>query len=341
MTVGKIRKANRAQAKPLIGLYSESGAGKTKSALLLARGFVGDKGRVVMIETEAGRGEVFVDEIPGGYDVISIRDDFSSRAYGEAMTAAEREHVDAVIIDSASHEWEGVGGVLSMAADNQERGKKGPLVWQQPKILHQREFTGRLLQTPASLVIVCMRAKYPMEEAQVGGKKEWRRSDELSPKQSEDILFELMVHGWISKGDHKFHGTKYTTEDLRAALRDGEPISLETGRRLAAWAAGGGAAKRETPPPIPKDAEPPHNQKTGEVLGQEEEEALALIAGCETLGSLDSAGAAIKGMDLDAAAKARARAAFVAKQATLKHMAELGSLDDVPPWPQDEPGSNG
>jgi hypothetical protein len=32
------RPAKRSEAKPLIGLYAESGAGKTYSALLLARG---------------------------------------------------------------------------------------------------------------------------------------------------------------------------------------------------------------------------------------------------------------------------------------------------------------
>jgi hypothetical protein len=51
-----------------------------------------------------------------------------------------------------------------MAADNQEKGTKGVLVWQQPKIKHQRHFMLRLMQTPIPLVIVCMRAKYPMEK---------------------------------------------------------------------------------------------------------------------------------------------------------------------------------
>ncbi len=34
----QFRPARRSEAKPLIGLYSESGAGKTYSALILARG---------------------------------------------------------------------------------------------------------------------------------------------------------------------------------------------------------------------------------------------------------------------------------------------------------------
>ena len=47
------RPATRSEAKPLIGLYAESGAGKTYSALLLARGFVGPSGKIAMIQMKA------------------------------------------------------------------------------------------------------------------------------------------------------------------------------------------------------------------------------------------------------------------------------------------------
>lgn len=244
-----IRPAERSQAKPLIGLFSESGCGKTLSGLLLARGFVGPNGKVVMIETEAGRGEAYVDDprVPGGFDVCSMRDDFSPRNYGEALTAVEKAQPGALIIDSASHEWEGAGGVLSMAAQNQADGKKGPLVWQMPKLDHQRHFMLRLLSTPIPLVIVCMRAKFPMVEKVVNGRKEWARSEQLEPKQSEDILFEMFVHGWIDR-EHRFQGTKYTREDLRQVIKTGEPISLATGQALAEWAKGGKPATKPAAP---------------------------------------------------------------------------------------------
>lgn len=251
------RKANKAEAKPLIGFYSESQGGKTKSALLLAKGFCGDMNLCGMIETEAGRGEAYADDsVVGGYQVLPIRGDFSPKKYGTAITAAEQAGLRALIIDSGSHEWEGAGGVLSMAADNQAAGKKGPLVWQQPKMDHQREFMLRLMQTPIPLVILCMRAKYPMyqvKEQHVSAWKtagghgqapkvgEWARATELEPKQSDDILFEMFVHGWFDKETHAFHGTKYTLDELRNVIIDGEPITVETGKRLAAWAAGNAA----------------------------------------------------------------------------------------------------
>lgn len=241
-SVGEFRPAKRTNAKPLVGLFAESGAGKTYSALLIARGFVGPNGRIGMIETESGRGEAYADPVEypeiGGYDVLPLHGDFSPVLYGKAIDAAEGAKLDALIIDSASHEWEGVGGVLSMAADNEARGLKGQLVWQKPKIEHQRHFMLRFMQSPIPLVILCMRAKYPMvQSTNETGKKEWARSDRLEPKQSDDILSEMFVHGWIDQA-HKFHRTKSTAKALEPVFLDNEPITLETGRKLAAWARG-------------------------------------------------------------------------------------------------------
>jgi len=245
------RPAERTQAKPLIGIYAESGCGKTFSSLLLARGFVGASGRIGMIETEAGRGEAYSDkrEYPeiGGYDVLSLRDDFSPTSYGKAIAAAEKADLGALIIDSSSHEWEGVGGVLDMAANNQAGGKTGVLVWQQPKILHKREFMLRLLASPIPLIIVCMRAKYPMKQIKAHGKIDWQRSDVLEPIQADDILFEMFVHFWIDKS-HKVHLTKSTARALESVFVDDQPITAKTGADLAAWARGATPASSSTQP---------------------------------------------------------------------------------------------
>lgn len=244
-----IRPARRSEAKPLIGLYAESGCGKTWSALLLARGYAGPTGKIVMIETESGRGEAYEDLLPGGYDVCSMRDNFSPREYGAALTAVEATKPSALIIDSASHEWEGAHGVLAMATENLEAGKKGVAAWTAPKMEHQRHFMLRLMATPIPLVIVCMRAKYPMVEAVVNGKKEWTRSTVLEPKQAEDILSEMFVHGWIDQA-HRFQPTKYTREDIKAAIRPNEPITLESGQRLAEWSRGVMAATTAPTPTV-------------------------------------------------------------------------------------------
>ncbi len=288
-----VRPAKRSAAKPLIGFYSESGGGKTRAALMLARGFVGPTGKIVMVETESGRGEAYADQIPGGFSVIPIRpaDGFSPRTYGEAIDLAEKEQADAMIVDSCSHEWEGIGGVLHMAALNQEAGKKGQQVWLTPKIEHQRFFLARLLQTPIKLVILCMRAKYPIEEKIVDGKKEMVRSTNLEPKQSEDILYDLFVHGWFDRETHAFHGTNYLDPELRQVIRDGKQIDISTGEALAKWSSG--------------------VTKPSAELGV----VLAMIAKAATNDELLAAGALAA--TLGDAEKATARAAYGARQSAL------------------------
>jgi hypothetical protein len=131
---------------------------------------------------------------------------------------------------------------------------------------HQRNFMLRLLATPISLVIVCMRAKYPMIEITKDGRKEWVRSPDLEPDQAADILFEMFLHGWISR-DHKFHGTKYSRDDLRAVIKDNEPISVETGERLARWAAGDAPVASHRP----EKAAPPRPEQSRSTLNEGEE----------------------------------------------------------------------
>jgi hypothetical protein len=70
---------------------------------------------------------------------------------------------------------------------------------------------------------------------------DWARSWQLEPKQSDDILSEMFVHGWIDE-EHRFHLTKETISDMLKVFVNGEPLSIETGRRLAAWANGRTAA---------------------------------------------------------------------------------------------------
>jgi hypothetical protein len=299
------RPAARSNAKPLIGLYSESGCGKTRSALLLACGFVGgDMSKVAMIETESGRGEAYAsDPQIGGYRVLSLRDDFSPANYGKAIKAAEQAGFQALILDSASHEWEGTQGVLSMAAENEAKGWKGQIVWTAPKMAHAREFMLRLMQTPIPLVIVCMRAKYPLVEViNEKGKKDMKRAEVPSPKQSEDILYEMFVHGWIDR-EHNFRGTKYTLDELRNVIADKQPITVDSGKRLAQWAAGGASAT-----PAQSSA------------GPAADSILSKIKNAANLDALNEAADLARSLP-DENAKASARAAYAARKRELQERA--------------------
>ena len=102
----EIKPATRQGVKPLVGFYGRSGSGKTMSALLFARGLVGHKGRLVLVDSENGRGSLFADIIPGGYSVIDLDAPFTPERYQDAIASAETS-ADCVVVDSLSHEWSG------------------------------------------------------------------------------------------------------------------------------------------------------------------------------------------------------------------------------------------
>lgn len=245
-----IKPATRQGVKPLIGLYSESGCGKTFSSLLIARGLVGPSGKIVMIDTESGRGSLYADVIPGGYHVLEMTEPFSPDNYVAAIKQAEEFGAGVIVIDSASHEWEGLGGVLAIAAENEAAGKKGLLVWKAPKMAHAK-FMLKLLQTSTPL-IVCLRAKF--KSRQKGGQV--IKDENTSPIQAEDFIFEMMAHAEILP-DHSINLTKCSHPSLRDCFpKKGQPISIETGEAIARWCANPGTSsnspQQKTGVPSPK-----------------------------------------------------------------------------------------
>lgn len=238
----QIRQATRQGVRPLISLYSESGGGKTFSALLLARGFVGPTGKMVLIDSESGRGELYSD-VPefGGYEVLPLDEPFSPSRYIEAMSIVEKSGAAIGICDSASHEWEGISGVLDMADQNREKsGKDGLHNWRKPKMEHAM-FLQKLLRSPIPWII-CLRAKYKTRQAKDNnGKTIIVKDDTLTPIQADDFIFESTVHAALDM-QHNFHPTKVSHPELAKCLPNGSPITLEHGRLLAQWCANPGSS---------------------------------------------------------------------------------------------------
>ena len=108
-------KARREGSHVLISMEATSGRGKTFSALMLGRGLVGPNGKLGLLDTETGRGKIYADAIPGGYQYGELTPPYSPERYVAAIQAAASAGLDCLIIDSASHEWEGIGGVGEIA----------------------------------------------------------------------------------------------------------------------------------------------------------------------------------------------------------------------------------
>ena len=241
----KFQKARRSNSQCLIGLYSPSGAGKTYGALLLMRGIVGPAGKIGMADSEGGRGQLFAD-VPeiGGYEYAEICEPFTPQAYIDAIAAAEQAGLDGLVIDSASHEWEGIGGVCHMAQKSEERsGKAGLHNWNKPKQEHQR-FILKLLQTKLH-VVVCLRGKRKSHQGKgKDGKTEIVKDAFYSAKMDEDFISEMLAYAEILGKDDK-RGPKHslivgkTTHPAVATFfKTGAMITLKMGESFAQWSAG-------------------------------------------------------------------------------------------------------
>lgn len=251
----EVRDACRTNCRPLIVFYGESGTGKTLSALLLARGLAGDDGKLIMVETENGRGEAYVDVLqPLGnpYKIVSLSEPFTPQRHVEALETAERAGAKAIILDSGSHEWEGIGGVLSQAAAIEEKsGKAGLHCWNKPKF-HHALFVAKLMRCVCP-VVVCLRAKYKSRQIKnAQGKTEIVRDDYSTPLQDGSFLFEATVHAEIQR-DHTLHVTKLDEyhPELSAFFPEGQRVTVEHGRGLAQWCKMVGAPPKPAGPPKP------------------------------------------------------------------------------------------
>ncbi len=242
-----IKPATRVGISPLIVAYSESGCGKTYSALLLARGMAGPSGKIVVADSESGRASLYADVLPGGFETFDLAAPFSPTRYVEAVDAIEASGAAVGIIDSGSHEWEGPGGVLDMAGEIEQRtGKSGLHCWKTPKFEHAK-FVQRLLRTKIP-IIVCLRAKYKTRQTKnEQGKTVLIKDEATSPIQAEDFIFEATCHFEILQ-NHSIILTKCSHPSLRDCFPKDKttPITVEHGKALAAWcnAAGKPAVKQ-------------------------------------------------------------------------------------------------
>lgn len=108
----KLQQAERKQAKIKMGLQAPSGAGKTYSALLLAFGLINDWSKIAVIDTENHSADLYAHL--GNYQVLALEQPFTPERYMEAIDICEKAGIEAIIIDSISHEWEGNGGILDI-----------------------------------------------------------------------------------------------------------------------------------------------------------------------------------------------------------------------------------
>ena len=250
----QFRPATRENVGLLIGLSGPSGGGKTFSAMRLAAGIVGPGKRFAVIDTEARRALHYADRF--AFDHGELKPPFRPQAYIDAILAADKAGYGTIVVDSASHEWQGEGGVLDwqeaeldrMAGDDWKKREACKMAaWIKPKMAH-KQMVQRLLQVRAHL-IVCLRAEEKVEMVKGDDGKTKIVPKGFQPICAKDFMFEMTCSFLLTPEAPGIGKPIKLQEQHRALFPSGQPISEETGRALAAWAKG-------SQPKAPTDAQP-------------------------------------------------------------------------------------
>jgi DNA polymerase III delta prime subunit len=253
----QIKRATRQLAHVRIALVGPSGAGKTFTALRIARGLVGPEGRVCVIDTERGSASLYANEpdIAGEYDVLELTDQFSPDVYVKAIKTVTGAGYDVCVIDSLTHAWAGAGGALEMADDVVKRSRSGNsfTAWREVTPQHNK-LVDTILQARCH-VIVTMRVKteWVLEKDEKTGKQVPRKIG-LAPIQRAGMEYEFDLVADLDP-EHNLVVSKSRCRALtdRVIRRpDGEIAAA-----LRDWLSSGAPADAPAPEPAPESAPEP------------------------------------------------------------------------------------
>ena len=226
----QIRKARRSATKLRLLLPGPSGSGKTWGGLTLAKGI---GGRAVVIDTEQGSSDMY-DELHE-FDVVDLGPPFTPERYIECITACENAGYDIIIVDSITHEWNGKGGCLELV-DEIARAKFKGNTWSAYSEItpRHRAFIDAMLRSKAH-IIATARAKTETAQVDEGGRKRVVKLG-MAAETRQGVEFEFDV---VLDLVHDGHFATVSKDRTGVFSGDPKPITVETGRRLAEWLAGG------------------------------------------------------------------------------------------------------
>lgn len=217
-----LRQSERKRAKIKMALQGSAGAGKTYSALLLAKGLTnGDFSKVAIIDSENGSADLYAHL--GQYNVLSLTPPFTPENYIKAIEVCEKAGMEVIIIDSISQCWDELLDFHSKLAGNSftNWAKVTP---------RQKTFMDRILQANAH-IIATMRTKQDYVLQQKDGKFIPEKVG-LKAVQRDGVDYEFTL---VFDVDAKHFAV--SSKD-RTNLFSGKPefiISAATGRKILEW----------------------------------------------------------------------------------------------------------
>ncbi|MCU0790695.1 MAG: ATP-binding protein [Nitratireductor sp.] len=222
-------RAHRKQAKLRLALCGPSGSGKTYSALLIAQGLA-PGGRIAMIDTENGSGDLYADMAE--YDTATLRAPFTPERYIALIRGAEQAGYDVLVIDSLSHAWAGEGGILDMHDKATAASRTGNSFTAWREVTPQHNALVEAILGARLHVIVTMRTKTAYDLVDDGAGKKKPIKIGLAPVQRDGMEYEFTVVLDLSVDGHVATAAKDRTR-----LFDGKHWvpAVETGEALREW----------------------------------------------------------------------------------------------------------
>jgi hypothetical protein len=283
------RPAVRENVSLWVNLIGGTGSGKTYSGFRLSAGISGDKPFAV-IDTENRRALHYAGQFK--FDHAELCPPFRPEAYADAIVAADKAGYPVIMIDSGSHVWAGDGGVLDwqeeelyrMAKDDYSRREACKMsAWIKPKMGH-KQMVQKLLQVKAH-VILCLRAEEKIEMVKKDGKMvvqpktTFTGKDGWIPVCEKNLPFEATASFLLLASAPGIPHPIKLQEQHKAFFPLDKPITEESGRALAAWAAG--SVPRSTIPPAGPSLLAASGGGTDLITA---EQAIALEATCDDNG---------------------------------------------------------
>jgi hypothetical protein len=262
-----------------LGLSGGSSTGKTFTALRVARGMAQratgrNDAPIGYVDTENNRAlhykAAFPEMMHFDFTAIDASGDlvgFGPERWIEVINAAEAAKLPVLVMDSFSHAWEGVGGVLDLHAQVLDRlvqqaqarangrweidpAKFSQLAWAEVKPRYRR-LIDRIVRAKTN-IIICTRAKPVMQKkdgrASVNARDtKTRRSDvPWDPASDADLMFEMtaMVILDPSAPGCPVHQIK-VADQFKGLFDPKKPMSEATGAAMAEWANSQGEAQKQ------------------------------------------------------------------------------------------------
>jgi hypothetical protein len=254
--MSRFQKATRKKAKLRLALLGPSGAGKTWTALTIARGL---GKRIAVIDSERGSASLYAGDA-ADFDVLEL-ETFSPRTYVEAIQDAEREGYDVIVVDSLTHAWSGKGGALEMVDNVSKRSQSGNSfnAWREVTPEHNALVDAMLMCKAHLIATLRVKTEYVLEEDHRG--KKVPKKVGMQPIQRDGLEYEFTLVADMNL-QHELIVTK-----TRCKLFDNAVIPRpdgEVAKKLLGWLESGEEAPERpfagavTPSSSPTADQSPH-----------------------------------------------------------------------------------